>query len=736
MKYYALFLDTSGYIEKCLTLIRFICNPSSKSLPHITMRVFKENNLGIKRIEQVSATYLNLFEVDNFNIREQTPPYVVFIRCESQELEAQEYKPDFPQSLLHITLYKGNDLEFAQNVYKELKNMQWNIKLAFDPPKKLVQQSIGDVTLNELFHSDIKVIFKEILGETVDVFSISNDYRIKLIKKIVNKLKLYKKNTDVKTVKPLYRDTVIPEDITIRDFKHNDFEQTSLDEGETIENPVKKAIFITPPEYAQEMAESAVSFLKKTDSICFGDSSIGTGSLYLALLNCIDTNRKIESAIGIDIDYSMVKEANKRFGSRKLEVKHKDALLIDEQLLGVKRNLMLVNPPYNRSHEIPQVYRDKIFNIAKKQTGISVSKEASLYVYHLLIMDKWLAKDGIAAWLLPSTFLQTNYGTAVRDYLVNNVTLLKIHVYDDTKEQFDKTNVSTTLVVFKKIKATVNSLVDASFGDSAVNSITSKIPLESFQKEKNNWRQIIFNNNEIEVDKYDCLISDLFDVKRGLATGANSFFVLSRDEAKNLGIPDFAIKPILPKARFINSTIIESMEDGFPQLNSQLVLVDCDLPEMYIKDKYPSFYKYLQTARIPQDTGKSIIDRTLVKSRNPWYKQEFRLPPPYLLTYMGRDKKDLPPLYFLLNRSNAIALNTYLLLYPKEWLSELLEKNIGLDEQLLKSLNFSAYKFISNNARVYSGDLKKLEPNELRKLPVSDLPKLIYDHIKSSNGYM
>lgn len=735
MKYYALFLDTNGYIEKCLTLIRFICNPNSKSLPHITMRVFRENGLGIERIEKVEATHLNLFEVGSFNIESQTPPYIVFIRCESEDLEAQEYKPDFPQSFLHITLYKGNDLEFAKKVHRTLSDMQWNIKLVFNPPKGLVQQNIGETILDEFFYLNVENIFKEILGRTVDVFSINNDQKIVLIKEVISKLKLYKCNNDVKTVEPLYRNTFVAEDVSNIIFHQNTGKQETINNEKIITNPVNKSIFITPPEYAQEMAECATAFLGENDLINFGDSSIGTGSLYLALLNRINnngTNRRIASAMGIDIDFNMVKEASNRYSSRNLEVKHKDALFLDEQILNNKRNLMLVNPPYNRSHDIPKVYRDKIFNIAKNHTGISISKEASLYVYHLLIIDKWLAQEGIAAWLLPSTFLQANYGQAVREYLTNNVTLLKIHIYDDTKEQFDKTNVSTTLIVFKKTKATSNSSVEVSYGESAIDSVPFKISLEAFQKEQKNWRQIVFNSENFEDRNYDCVISDLFDVKRGLATGANSFFVLDRERAKELEIPDIALKPLLPKARFIKSTIIERAKDGFPLLDMQLVLVDCDLPELYIKEKFPAFYEYLQTARLPQINGKSVIQRTLVKTRNPWYKQEFRLPPPYLLTYMGRDKKDLPPLYFLLNKSDAVALNTYLLLYPKKWLSELLESNVGLDEKLLECLNYSAYKNISKKTRVYSGALKKLEPNELRNLSVSNLPKLILNKIRTN----
>lgn len=720
MKYYALFLEPIGYIEKCLTLIRFICNPKSKSFPHITMRVFKNDGLGTERIQQVNASYLNLFDVDNFNIKEQKPPYIVFIRCESDELEAQEYKPGFPYSYLHITLYKGNNLVFAQRLYKELSSIKWHIKLAFDPPKSLTQRTIGEKIVTASLREQINELFKDILGEYINELPDDDDKKIELIRRIIKKLEEYKGKSNVESAISFYdaSDGI-----------------DAIDELEKDNSDISKrnAIFITPPEYAQEMAQNAIEFMKDSN-IDFGDSSIGTGALYLALLQAIkNSNRTIcvRSAIGIDIDSHMAKEAQKRFGSRNLKVKCDDSLLLtDDYFLGHKRNLMLVNPPYTRSSDIDTEYRDKIKERAEKHTGIPISKESGLHVYHLLIMDKWLQDSGIAVWLLPNTLLQTNYGIAAREYLTNNVTLLKIHIYDEKKEQFETANISTALVIFKKEKPNNDSIVAVSHGVSAIDSDTTDIPLSFLRSEKNNWRRIILNTDKQKKYDYKCVIKDLFDVKRGLATGANSFFVLPRERARELGIPEIALKPLLPKSRFFSSTIIESSEDGFPDIAPQLVLIDCDLPETVIKENYPLFYEYLNTARLQPSTGKRVIDRTLVRSRNPWYKQEVRLPPPYLLTYMGRNKKHMPPLYFLLNKSQAVALNTYLLLYPKEWLVELLNEHDDLDKQLLECLNISAKTHISYKTRVYSGNLQKLEPNELRNFEVLDLPPIISRYLE------
>ena len=131
-----------------------------------------------------------------------------------------------------------------------------------------------------------------------------------------------------------------------------------------------------------------------------------------------------------------------------LKVDYGDAIAIIDTL--EKRNLILANPPYNRHEEILKDYRDNLKKLAYQQTHIKISGEAGLYVYHMLIMDKWLEKGGVAAWLIPNAFLQTGYGMAVRQYLVNNVQLVRLHIYDEDKIYFDNVDVIPSLVIMKK----------------------------------------------------------------------------------------------------------------------------------------------------------------------------------------------------------------------------------------------------------------------------------------------
>ncbi len=739
MHYYALVLETDNFIEKCIYLLRFICRPSSYSQPHITLRLFRGENDRIQDYCNSQVTYLNIIEPEAFNQNDKKKPTVVFLRCESEELEIYEYKPDYPYSRLHITLYEGNDLDFADIIISQLKRINWPQKIVFNKNRKLIKSKVGTKLSQKDFHGIIGPIYREILDEDIKGFDEKN--KIDLLIKVVNKIIDYLstdtsyRNAPENYVSPSHNKSVIDES---ENNISAQYQQLSFDNDTVVNNyvekPVQDAIFVTPPEYAKDMACCALRFFKESE-INFGDSAIGTGALFLSFYHLIKNlnekesaiKYKFNSAIGIDIEKNLANEAFTKCHSRGLSVIYGDALSSD-LTLSTDRNIMLVNPPYNRYEDIPEEYRSKIAEYAKNQTGIDVPKRAGLYVYHLLIMDKWLQPSGIGVWLIPTIFLQSNYGKALRVYLTSKVNLLMMHIYEDAKIQFERTNISTTIVVFEKSNiSNKNNEIPISYGDSVEKPkqqyfVNNGVLLENI----NNWRKAIFSKR-IKInslDKTNITFSNLFTIKRGIATGANSFFVLERHKAAMLQIPQVVLKPVLPKARYLTSQIVNAKSDGYPDVSPELVLIDTSLELNYIKTQYPSFYDYLLTAD-SDNKGIFVTKRTLVSSRSPWYSQEKRLPPPFLLTYMGRNKEKLPPLYFIRNKSDAVALNTYILLYPNDWLQNLLDLDNRLYDQLFESLNYTAECLIEEQSRVYSGGLHKIEPSELKSMNVYKLPEVI-----------
>ena len=117
-----------------------------------------------------------------------------------------------------------------------------------------------------------------------------------------------------------------------------------------------------------------------------------------------------------------------------------------------------------------------------------------------------------------------------------------------------------------------------------------------------------------------------------------------------------------------------------------------------------------------------IKNNTLIKNRKPWYRQERRDPPLFLCTYMGRGTKDIPAIRFIWNRSNAIATNVYLMLYPREKLAQKLSKQPEFQAKMFELLCKVALRGFSEHGREYGGGLRKIEPKELLDVRLLTFP--------------
>ena len=203
---------------------------------------------------------------------------------------------------------------------------------------------------------------------------------------------------------------------------------------------------------------------------------------------------------------------------------------------------------------------------------------SGLYCYFLLIAHGWLADDGLAVWLVPSEFMDVNYGEAVKRYLTERVSLLQIHRFCPSDVQFDDALVSSAVVVFEKRKAKPGHTAVFSFGGTLTNPAKAEeVSLDQLRATKK-WTSLPQQGRNGH--KADLVtLGDLFTVKRGIATGNNEFFIVPKDRLSELGIPPDCVRPILPSPRYMRQTVIDADADGWPILDRQLALIDCSLSE-------------------------------------------------------------------------------------------------------------------------------------------------------------
>ena len=298
----------------------------------------------------------------------------------------------------------------------------------------------------------------------------------------------------------------------------------------------------------------------------------------------------------------------------------------------------------------------------------------------------------------------------MRRYLTERVTLLHIHRFSPTDVQFTDALVSSAVVVFRKLPPTPEHAARFSLAGPIERPQTETlVPLETLRRSRK-WTQFPGSTSVSETG--ELTLGDIFAIKRGLATGANNFFILTEADAKKLRIPRPFLRPILPGPRHLTDDIIEALPGEAPDVSPRLYLLDCDEPEEHIKTTWPLLYEYLQQGR-----AKNIHATYLASRRTPWYSQEQRPPAPFLCTYMGRSRNGKHPFRFLRNRSQATAHNVYLMMYPKGRLRDALNQHPELEERVFEALRRITPTQLLSEGRVYGGGLHKVEPKELAQIP-------------------
>ncbi|QQR74105.1 MAG: Eco57I restriction-modification methylase domain-containing protein [Holophagales bacterium] len=494
--------------------------------------------------------------------------------------------------------------------------------------------------------------------------------------------------------------------------------QAALDSRKSALERNRLGQFATPPTLATEIARFARTLLRgRLRNLDFADPAVGSGAFFSAACR-VFTSKKLSSSTGVELDPAFAATARELwedFGLHVLEGDFTDPATLEGSV--ARPNLILTNPPYVRHHHISSEQKTRLQARLVRELGVQASGLAGLYVYFLLLATAWMSDDGLAIWLIPSEFMDVNYGEVLRRFLAERVSLVRIHRFDPNEVQFDDALVSSAIVVFRKKPPAPGTSAQFTFGGSlAKPHLEEEIQLRRLADEGKWTRFPRSGGDRAELSASGLLLGDLFKIQRGLATGANRVFILSREEAVRHGLPERFLRPILPSPRHLSGTVVEAEEDGYPKLDRQFCLIDCDLPELQVREKYPLLWSYLQDAE-----KQGARDRYLSQKRSPWYRQERRAPAPFLCTYMGRGAEDARPFRFIWNCSDATATNLYLLLYPVGHLAGALERDPQLLAKLFEMLCRITGQNLRQAGRVYGGGLHKIEPRELAQVAVGSL---------------
>lgn len=362
-----------------------------------------------------------------------------------------------------------------------------------------------------------------------------------------------------------------------------------------------------------------------------------------------------------------------------------------------KYDAIICNPPYLKFHD----YSNSAYVAdVNKHVDIKLNGFANIYTLFLLKSLTQLQDGGRLAYIVPSEFLNSDYGVAVKKALLMSGSLKHVIVIDFNENTFEGALTTSCILLCEKCDNACNvkfSLVrDIDNLDSCFDNFSEFEPDKLDAEIK--WKSYYEGSNS---KKYKHLVpfSNFAKVSRGIATGANDYFTFNLSKIYKYNLP----------LKCFHRCICHSADVD------KLVFVDADFEALSAKDKAV----YLFDGKIDSNElnvadylrrGESsgINKKYLTASRNPWFALENR-PPAHIWVSVFNRKG----LKFIRNKSGAYNLTTFHCIY-----------NRGVvDTDLLFAYLVTdvAKEILLDNSRQYGNGLIKFEPNDLNKGMVVDL---------------
>ncbi len=713
-------------------LLRRVCQPRSRSLPHVTVRypIRRQdlNRLAIYDSAQVGSLILSApGSFPSFDAADPlVAPRTVYLQCESNELESLVYKPDYPDSVFHLTIYDGKPSEFSRLVAEQLRAFPWQLEIKLRPSTGLTRIPIGPTArpsdtprpaLSEDAESLLASLTQPPLSAT-DLGRLEDEMRLSIVHGICEYL-----HGGAQAGRRQAPGS--PAGLEVKLLEHGHwYEQPPLWEGPDeikrglsmgqqvgqIKRDFARALslFLTPPEVAQEMVDAALVAHDRKRPIDFGDPAIGNGIFFAALLQKVK-GRRLRSAIGVEIDSTRALALAQRW-SRQSSLRVWTGNFI-KQRPDSQRSLVLANPPYLRFQKLDGSEAQQWREHLGRALNLAVDGRSDLFVYFVLFAHEWMQPGCVAGWLLPIEFMESQYGSALREYLTNHVTLERIHLFDRTTSQFENAKISSTFVLLRNTPPKSEATVQVSHGGSVTSPlVTLSIPISEL-RDSARWTLTAHPRRpRAPITQSELTIGDVFRVRRGIATGANAWFVIDDVRRHALAIPAKWLKPVVPPSRQLSSNIIDSDSKGNPRGVKALWLIDSDAPFEQIAEEAPAFADYLLTVE------RQVGSRNLLKSRRLFYRQDRISSPTFFFGYMARIDSSRLPSRFFLNNSRAVILNNYLGMYPLAALTDVLREGRLTSAELYDILVRIPASEIGRHGRHYAEGLMKLEPTELKNV--------------------
>ncbi len=385
--------------------------------------------------------------------------------------------------------------------------------------------------------------------------------------------------------------------------------------------------YYTPPELSQVLADWAIQrtnedILEPSFGGCgFFESSIAR----LRELGCLAPEKQL---YGVDIDEHAFQILNSKFINHIEPEKRfikKDFIQVDPcEFLINEFDVVLGNPPYVSMHNMTDEQRKSCDCVLRNSpfSATTMGRNASLWAFFLLHSLVFLKEGGRVAWVLPSSLLHADYAEKLLEIHQKHFERIKVLKLAERffkeegaqetsiillaegfhKKEVSQSNLSVNVVEnvseLKQAIANVSDTTSLSVKDYKLDIISSSAKLS--------YRNLLMKETTKKLSEY-------VDIKIGMVTGANNYFIINRSTVEKYQLPEDVLKPVVGRFSYLQGIIHDKHRHKKSANVDQRVYLVCPTEEQ-MADTSSRVFQYL--SEISQEERET--NRTF-KKRPHWF---------------------------------------------------------------------------------------------------------------------
>ncbi|MDE3840435.1 hypothetical protein C0966_13945 [Bacillus methanolicus] len=456
----------------------------------------------------------------------------------------------------------------------------------------------------------------------------------------------------------------------------------------------------TPKDVAKLMVSLAIS--SKPETIlepCFGE-----GVFLEEIRNNADHMNN--HVIGIEIDPELFNKVKGRFPD--IELYNMDFFDFHGEV-----ECVIMNPPYIRQEllkrDMPKfLNKDEILN-RLPLTNCSISSRSNLYIYFFIKAWSILKDKGEIIAIVPNTWMAAEYGGSFKNFILSNFWVKSIIQFN--KDVFPDADVDSCIIHLKKENYFENSdthliNIKQSLSKEEIHSFDKLIKSNNeklfVRKETNkvlnsesNWLSLFSESDLFDLKENLIPLKKLADLRRGLTTNYNQFFINDTLAYVNQ-YPDF-FKEILCSPKDIKGYSTQNVV-------KKSYVFSTNKKENELPPEIKAYVKRYEREILNSGLPKTLYNK-IISNPEKWFNISGLKVAPILFSYIVRERKK-----FILNQSEVIARDNFYEIYPK----------INVNKHVLFSILNSRITslFMENIGRSHGKGLLKIQKYELEDLKI------------------